>query len=125
MIFRIIPFLYHLILPYCYCLFIFQVCDVMQGYKQQKEPISLFEHFFIVGLHSCSNLEAIEDTFAKRKTWEAEMEKSEIFDPRKLPYRGRPPLLEPQVCLVNKLDDNRFDFFYVYYFELSCPHQKF
>ncbi|CAA7390636.1 unnamed protein product [Spirodela intermedia] len=75
----------------------YQIHSQSQGYKRQKEPISLFEHFFIVGLHSCSNLEAIEDTFAKRKTWEAEMEKSEIFDLRKLPYHRRPPLLEPQV----------------------------
>ncbi|KAL6002164.1 hypothetical protein ACLOJK_037612 [Asimina triloba] len=66
--------------------------------KQYKEPTSLFEQFFIVGLHSYANLEAIEDAFAKRKVWETEVAKSEILDLRKLQYRGpQLPTLEPQV----------------------------
>ncbi|XP_058095045.1 uncharacterized protein LOC131240674 isoform X2 [Magnolia sinica] len=66
--------------------------------KQQMEPTSLFEQFFIVGLHSDANVEAIEEGFAKRKTWELEMEKSNILDLRKLQYRGPPPpTLEPQI----------------------------
>ena len=73
----------------------------MQECKQQKEPTSLFEHFFIIGLHSCSNLENVEDNFAKRKSWEAEMAKSDIFDLRKLQYQGQPPLFEAQVCFVH------------------------
>lgn len=70
----------------------------LQDRKQHKEPTSLIEQFFIVGLHSDANLEAIEDAFAQRKIWELEMAKSEIQDLRKLQYRGPPlPTLEPQV----------------------------
>ncbi|KAL5990199.1 hypothetical protein ACLOJK_011096 [Asimina triloba] len=66
--------------------------------KQQAEPTSLFEQFFIVGLRSDANVDAVEDGFAKRKTWELEMEKSEILDLRKLQYGGPPPpTLEPQI----------------------------
>ncbi|XP_006854448.2 uncharacterized protein LOC18444210 isoform X2 [Amborella trichopoda] len=68
--------------------------------KQYSEPTSLFEHFVIVGLHSNANVEATEDAFARRKTWESEMAKSEIIDLRnaKLQYRGPPlPALEPQI----------------------------
>eukprot|EP00268_Persea_americana_P039413 TRINITY_DN389_c1_g1_i4.p1 TRINITY_DN389_c1_g1~~TRINITY_DN389_c1_g1_i4.p1 ORF type:complete len:803 (+),score=145.03 TRINITY_DN389_c1_g1_i4:716-3124(+) len=66
--------------------------------KQHKEPTSLIEQFFIVGLHSDANLEVIEDAFAQRKIWESEMAKSEIQDLRKLQYRGPPlPTLEPQI----------------------------
>ncbi|MQL71321.1 hypothetical protein Taro_003630 [Colocasia esculenta] len=75
----------------------YQIHSESRGHKQQKEPVSLFEHFFIVGLHSCANMEPIEDAFAKRKTWESEVAKSEIFDLRKLQYHGRLPILEPQV----------------------------
>uniref|UniRef100_A0A1D1XYC1 DENN domain-containing protein 5B n=1 Tax=Anthurium amnicola TaxID=1678845 RepID=A0A1D1XYC1_9ARAE len=75
----------------------YQIHSQSRGYKQHKEPTSLFEHFFIVGLHSDSNMEAIEDAFAKRKTWESEVAKSEIFDLRKLQYHGRLPILEPQI----------------------------
>ncbi|XP_058101310.1 uncharacterized protein LOC131245702 isoform X2 [Magnolia sinica] len=67
-------------------------------HKQYKEPTSLFEQFFIVGLHSDANVEAIEDAFAKRKTWESEIAKSEILDLRKLHHRSPPlPTLEPQI----------------------------
>lgn len=65
--------------------------------KQHKEPTSLFEHFFIVGLHSYANVDVIEDAFAKRKTWESEVAKSEILDLRKLQYHGGLPTLEPQI----------------------------
>ena len=61
------------------------------------EPTSLFEHFFIVGLHSYANVEVIEHAFAKRKTWESEVAKSEILDLHKLHYHGHPPPMEPEV----------------------------
>ncbi|XP_010264819.1 PREDICTED: uncharacterized protein LOC104602732 isoform X2 [Nelumbo nucifera] len=65
--------------------------------KRYMEPTSLFEHFVIVGLHPDANLEAVENAFAKRKTWELEMAKSEI-DLKMLQYRGPSiPTLEPQI----------------------------
>ena len=70
----------------------------VQDHKQYQEPTSLFEHFFIVGLHSHANLEAIEDAFAKRKTWESEIARSEILDLRKIQSQVPVPCLEPQVC---------------------------
>lgn len=72
----------------------------MQDLRQYKEPSSLFEHFFIVGLHSYANVEAIEDAFAKRKKWESAVANSEILDLRKLQYHGCMPTLEPQVCWI-------------------------
>lgn len=65
--------------------------------RQYKEPASLFEHFFIVGLHSHANVEAIEDAFARRKTWESEVARSEILDLRKIQSQARVPTLEPQI----------------------------
>ncbi|KAK4408181.1 DENN domain-containing protein 5B [Sesamum angolense] len=65
-----------------------------------KEPSSLFEHFFVVGIHPDAKLEAVEDAFIRKKKWEQEMERTETvdFDMRK---RRRPsfPTLDPQVKL--------------------------
>ncbi|XP_020084627.1 uncharacterized protein LOC109707627 isoform X1 [Ananas comosus] len=68
-----------------------------RDHKQHEEPTSLYEHFFIVGLHSYANVEVIEDAFAKRKAWESDVAKSEILDLRKIQYHGRMPSLEPQI----------------------------
>ncbi|KAG0458658.1 hypothetical protein HPP92_021786 [Vanilla planifolia] len=65
--------------------------------KLHREPTALFEQFFIVGLHSHTNVEVIEDAFAKKKTWESEAAKSDMLDLRKLRYNGQTPALEPQV----------------------------
>lgn len=66
--------------------------------KKYKEPTSLFEHFIIAGLPPDANLEIVEDAFAKRKKWELEMAKSEIYDLKVLQHRGPSvPSLEPQV----------------------------
>ncbi|KAJ7977156.1 DENN domain-containing protein [Quillaja saponaria] len=63
-----------------------------------KEPTLLFEHFVVVGLHPDSNLEVVEDAFAKRKKWETEMAKSEIIDFKMLQQQGPSvPALEPQI----------------------------
>ncbi|OWM90257.1 hypothetical protein CDL15_Pgr006578 [Punica granatum] len=63
-----------------------------------KEPTSLFEHFIIAGLQSDTNLEVVEDAFARRKRWESEMAKSETLDFGLSQYRGpSPPALEPQI----------------------------
>ncbi|KAF9610657.1 hypothetical protein IFM89_023913 [Coptis chinensis] len=63
-----------------------------------KEPTSIFEHFVIVGLPSDTNLKAVEDAFAKKKTWELQMAKCETFDTKTLQYRGPSyPMLEPQI----------------------------
>lgn len=75
----------------------YQIQSKTRDHKQHKEPSSLYEHFFIVGLHSYANVDVIEDAFAKRKTWESEVEKSEILDLRKLQYHGGLPTLEPQI----------------------------
>lgn len=62
-----------------------------------KEPTSIFEHFVIVGLGSNTNLKAVEDVFAKKKTWELQMAK-DAFDTSTHQYRGPLyPELEPQI----------------------------
>lgn len=69
-----------------------------------KEPSSLFEHFIVAGLHPDANLEIVEETFARRKKWEMEMEKSEITDFKKLQQRGTSySLLEPQVGCIPRV----------------------
>ncbi|CAM0870724.1 unnamed protein product [Alopecurus aequalis] len=60
--------------------------------KQFKEPTSLFEHFFVVGLHSYANVAAIEDAFAKKKAWESNIACSDTVDLRK-----NQPAMEPQI----------------------------
>ncbi|KAK1290206.1 hypothetical protein QJS10_CPB18g01821 [Acorus calamus] len=76
----------------------YQVHSKARDCKQHKEPTSLFEHFIIVGLHSSTNVEAIEDAYVKRKRWESDMAKSDILDLRKFQYQAPPlPTLEPQV----------------------------
>ncbi|XP_031373072.1 uncharacterized protein LOC116188080 isoform X2 [Punica granatum] len=68
-----------------------------------KEPTSLFEHFIIAGLQSDTNLEVVEDAFARRKRWESEMAKSETLDFGLSQYRGpSPPALEPQARLLER-----------------------
>lgn len=63
-----------------------------------KEPTSLFEHFIIAGLHPDTNLEVVEDAFARRKKWEIEMANSEMLDVKLLQHRGPSiPTLEPQI----------------------------
>uniref|UniRef100_A0A7N1A0N7 UDENN domain-containing protein n=1 Tax=Kalanchoe fedtschenkoi TaxID=63787 RepID=A0A7N1A0N7_KALFE len=67
-------------------------------YKKFQEPNSLFEHFIIIGLHSDTNLDVVEEAFVKRKKWELEMARSEVFD-FKTPQNSGPtsPTLEPQI----------------------------
>ncbi|XP_042490356.1 uncharacterized protein LOC122070298 [Macadamia integrifolia] len=66
--------------------------------RKYKEPTLLFENFLIVGLHSDANLDAVENSFAKRKTWELEMAKYEIMDLKMLQYCGpSSPTFEPQI----------------------------
>ncbi|KAJ0967349.1 hypothetical protein J5N97_024266 [Dioscorea zingiberensis] len=74
-----------------------QIQSKTRDHRQHEEATSLFEHFLIVGLHSCANVEVIEDAFARRKNWESEAANSEIFDLRKIQYHGHPPALEPQI----------------------------
>ncbi|WVZ55456.1 hypothetical protein U9M48_006116 [Paspalum notatum var. saurae] len=64
---------------------------------QYREPTSLFEHFFVVGLHSYANVGVIEDAFAKKKAWESNVARSEIVDLRKIHYHGPIPSMEPQI----------------------------
>ncbi|KAF6144397.1 hypothetical protein GIB67_024624 [Kingdonia uniflora] len=76
----------------------YQIHSNSIGRTKYKEPNCLFEHFVIVGLNSDSNLAVVEDAFAKRKTWELEMSRSELYDCRMLQYRGpSAPTLEPQI----------------------------
>ncbi|KAI7984602.1 DENN domain-containing protein 5B [Camellia lanceoleosa] len=66
--------------------------------KKYEEPMSLFEHLIIVGLHPDANLDVVEDAFAKRKKWESEMQKYEMMDLKLRQYRGPSfPTLEPQI----------------------------
>jgi hypothetical protein len=69
----------------------------LQDQCQYEEPASLFEHFFVVGLHSYANVGVIEDAFAKKKAWESNVARSEIVDLRKIQYHGPIPSMEPQV----------------------------
>lgn len=63
-----------------------------------QEPTSLFEHFIIAGLHPDTNLEIVEDAFAKRKKWELQRKNSEMIDTKMVDHRGPSvPLLEPQI----------------------------
>ena len=62
---------------------------LLQDQCQYKETASLFEHFFVVGLHSYANVGVIEDAFAKKKAWESNVAHSEIVDLRKIQYHGR------------------------------------
>lgn len=71
---------------------------ILQDHKQQMEPTSLFEQFFIVGLHPDANIVATEDAFTRGNTCESNVAKSEILDFRNLQCQGPSlPPLEPQV----------------------------
>ncbi|KAL5562026.1 hypothetical protein UlMin_031773 [Ulmus minor] len=76
----------------------YQLHSKVLDHTKYKEPTSLFEHFIVVGLHPDTNLESVEESFAKRKKWEMEMAKSDIIDYKMLQQRGPSvPTLEPQV----------------------------
>ncbi|CAL4937618.1 unnamed protein product [Urochloa decumbens] len=75
----------------------YQIHSKAQDQWQYKEPASLFEHFFVVGLHSYANVGVIEDAFAKKKAWESNVARSEIVDLRKIQYHGPIPSMEPQI----------------------------
>ncbi|WCJ38232.1 DENN (AEX-3) domain-containing protein [Euphorbia peplus] len=63
-----------------------------------NEANSLYEHFVIVGLHPDTNLEAVEDVFARRKKWEFEASRSDLIAYKKLQSQGpKFPLMEPQI----------------------------
>ncbi|XP_078427691.1 DENN (AEX-3) domain-containing protein isoform X3 [Wolffia australiana] len=78
----------------------YQIHSHSQEYKQEKNPVSLFEHLLVIGLHSCSKLESVEDMFAQKKAWEARTSRSEACSLKKSPYHGRPPMLDPQVLFT-------------------------
>ncbi|WOL09916.1 hypothetical protein Cni_G18669 [Canna indica] len=73
----------------------YQIKAKARDHRQNKRPTSLFEHFFIVGLHSYTNNEVIEDTFTKMKTWESRLPESETLDLKQ--FHGQKPTLEPQI----------------------------
>ncbi|KAF0913729.1 hypothetical protein E2562_024610, partial [Oryza meyeriana var. granulata] len=75
----------------------YQIHSKSRDQKQYKEPTTLFEHFFVVGLHSYANVGVIEDAFAKKKAWESNVAHSEIVDLRKIQYHGLIPTMEPQI----------------------------
>ncbi|EMS61328.1 hypothetical protein TRIUR3_23348 [Triticum urartu] len=75
----------------------YQVHAKVRDQNQFKEPSSLFEHFFVVGLHSYANVAVIEDAFAKRKAWESNVACSEVVDLNKIQYHGPIPTMEPQI----------------------------
>ncbi|KAL9228272.1 hypothetical protein vseg_003870 [Gypsophila vaccaria] len=69
-----------------------------QDRTKYQEPTSLFEHFIVTGLQPDSNLEAIEEAFAKQKKWEAEMARPGAVDGRSSYCREpSPPELDPQM----------------------------
>uniref|UniRef100_A0A0A8YAA2 UDENN domain-containing protein n=1 Tax=Arundo donax TaxID=35708 RepID=A0A0A8YAA2_ARUDO len=75
----------------------YQIHSKAQDHKQYREPTSLFEHFFVVGLHSYANVGVIEDAFAKKKAWESNVARSEIVDLTRIQYLGPIPSMEPQI----------------------------
>jgi hypothetical protein len=54
----------------------------------------------VVGLHTCANVEAIEDAFVKKKSWENGAVKSDVLDIKNIQHHGSKPTLEPQVCTI-------------------------
>ncbi|KAL6901851.1 hypothetical protein ACP4OV_004727 [Aristida adscensionis] len=75
----------------------YRIHSKAQDHIQYKAPTSLYEHFYVVGLHSYANVEVIEDAFAKRKAWESNVARSEVVDLRKIQYHGPAPTMEPQI----------------------------
>ncbi|KAK3007564.1 hypothetical protein RJ639_014410 [Escallonia herrerae] len=72
-------------------------------HRRYKEPTSLFEHFIIAGLHPDTNLEVVEDAFARRKNWELQVENSGDKDTRLLQYQGPSlPTLEAQARILER-----------------------
>ncbi|KAE8703993.1 Detected protein of confused Function [Hibiscus syriacus] len=61
-------------------------------------PTSIFEHFIIAGIHPDTDLGSVEETFVKRKKWEADMKRSGMIDLKMLQTHGPPvPIFEPQI----------------------------
>ncbi|KAI3682632.1 hypothetical protein L1987_82739 [Smallanthus sonchifolius] len=63
-----------------------------------EDPTTLFEQFFIAGVHPNANLASVEDAFVKRKKWEAKSDKSEPMG-LKINHFQSPPnaMMEPQI----------------------------
>ncbi|CAO2824150.1 unnamed protein product [Amaranthus hypochondriacus] len=69
-----------------------------QDRTKYQEPTSLFEHFIVTGLHPDSNLEAVENAFARRKKWEEEVAKiNEVIGQSLYDSGPSPPALDPQI----------------------------
>ncbi|KAI7734858.1 hypothetical protein M8C21_008796 [Ambrosia artemisiifolia] len=63
-----------------------------------QDPTSLFEHFFIAGIHPNANLEPVEDAFVTRKKSEAQSDKTELTDLKIKHFRSPPNvMMEPQI----------------------------
>ncbi|KAL8170204.1 hypothetical protein V2J09_022008 [Rumex salicifolius] len=63
-----------------------------------KEPIALFEHFIVTGLHSDTNLAPVEAAFAMKKKLKYEMAGAKPSVKRNmLKHSPSPPSLEPQL----------------------------
>ncbi|CAK7349498.1 unnamed protein product [Dovyalis caffra] len=76
----------------------YQLNSKSLSHTKYKEPTSLFEHFLVAGLHPDTNLEAVEDAFARKKKWESDMENSDLRDFNSLQRRAPSfPALEPQI----------------------------
>jgi hypothetical protein len=72
--------------------------QALERKQQKKEPVSIFEHFVVVGLHPNSNVAATEAAFAKKKTWQRNVEKAEHLSGEVLKFKGPPvPALEAQL----------------------------
>jgi hypothetical protein len=78
-----------------------EILHVQERKQQKKEPVSIFEHFVVVGLHPNSNVAATEAAFAKKKTWQRSVEKAEHLSGEVLKFKGPPvPALEAQVIFL-------------------------
>ncbi|XP_051120453.1 uncharacterized protein LOC127244136 isoform X2 [Andrographis paniculata] len=75
----------------------YQLKSKARDQEKYKEPIKLFEHFVVVGLHPDAKLEAVEDAFIRRKKWEHEMRSAEVSDYNIRRRRPTFPTLEPEV----------------------------
>ncbi|CAI0386275.1 unnamed protein product [Linum tenue] len=63
-----------------------------------KEPSSLFEHFIVTGLKPDTNLQPVEEAFAKRKKWESLQRRSGARDIKAVQNRAPQfPKMEPQL----------------------------
>ncbi|CAN1766989.1 DENN domain-containing protein 5B [Linum perenne] len=76
----------------------YQLHPKSTDHASYKEPISLFEHFVVTGLKPETNLQTVEEAFARRKKWELVETRSGAKDIKAVRNRAPAfPTMEPQL----------------------------